>query len=109
MNTKRRLILLASTFSVLALPMTAPFAQDKHAHGHGGARDLGTAAAFDKDGRLWVVTKETANAEQYVVLQSSTDMGKTWTSGVRIQQTPEPIAASGEARPHIAIGNKGEI
>lgn len=83
-----------------------------HSHGSGAARvsqDLGTAAAFDGNGRLWVVTKQTESRDQYVALQSSTDMGKTWTAPQRIQKAPEPIAARGEARPHIAFGNKGEI
>ena len=114
MHSKRRSTLLfiaALCGTYLAMPSAA--GQDKHAHGHAApvsaSRDLGTAAAFDKDGRLWVVTKETENTDQYVVLQSSADMGKTWTPGQRIQKTPEPVAASGEARPHIAVGKKGEL
>jgi hypothetical protein len=98
------LALAASTFDAAA--------QDAHTHGsggHGKSLDLGTSAAIDRDGRLWAVTKETVNGDQFVVLQSSTDMGKTWSAPRRIQKTPEAVAANGEARPHIAFGNKGEL
>ncbi|RZI42582.1 exo-alpha-sialidase [Herbaspirillum sp. HC18] len=116
MNTKRRLVFqMAGVLGMLTL-LTGPsaaLAQDHSMHGGGAAssaaRDLGTGAAFDNNGRLWVVTKETENADQYVTLRSSTDMGKTWTAAARVQKTPEPVAASGEARPHIALGPKGEI
>lgn len=83
-----------------------------HSHGTGASRasqELGTAAAFDRNGGLWAVTKETDNGDQYLVLQRSTDMGETWSAPRRIQKTPEPIAARGEARPHIAFGSQGEI
>jgi len=111
MKTQRRAFLLAGMLCAAGAWM-APgtvSAQAKHAHGGSAARDLGTGAAFDKDGRLWVVTKETEGTDQYVVLRSSTDMGQTWSAGKRIQSAPEPVAASGEARPHIAIGSKGEL
>jgi hypothetical protein len=98
------LALAASTFDAAA--------QGAHAHGsdgHGKSPDLGTAAAIDRNGHLWAVTKETVNGEQFAVLQTSTDMGKTWSAPKRVQKTPEPIAANGEARPHIAFGNKDEL
>jgi hypothetical protein len=88
-------------------------AQDAGRHGHGGGHaksaDLATSAAFDQDGRLWAVTKQLANGDGFVVVQSSGDLGKTWSEPRRVQQNPEPVAANGEARPHIAFGPKGEI
>lgn len=120
MNTKsRRKAIVAGLWCIAGLS-AAPFQalahdpQGPQGHGHGtgaqaGSGDLGTAAAFDKDGRLWAVLKETNNGDQYVIVQSSADMGKTWTAPRRIQKKPEPVAASGEARPHIAFGPKGEI
>ncbi len=77
-------------------------------HKHGAA-DLGTSAAVDAHGRLWIASKETASSGQYVVLQMSSDMGKTWTAPKRIQQTPEAVSADGENRPKLAFGSKGEI
>ncbi|HEV2612730.1 MAG TPA: sialidase family protein [Noviherbaspirillum sp.] len=105
-----RLLLTVSLAAVASC--AAAQGSTAHSHGHAGhakARDLGTGAAFDKDGRLWVATKKTDNGDQFIVVQHSTDMGKTWTTPTRIQATPEPIAASGEARPHIAFGGKGEL
>ncbi|OWW21351.1 sialidase family protein [Noviherbaspirillum denitrificans] len=111
-STRHFLTRIGAVLGVITLFAVTPatFAQGKHVHDSKTAsRDLGTGAAFDKDGRLWVVTKETDSAGQYVVLRSSPDMGITWTDAARIQKAPEPVAASGEARPHIAIGGKGEI
>jgi hypothetical protein len=89
-------------------------AADQHVHQQspgpsGKPPELGMSAAIDKDGRLWAVTKEVVDGNQFVVLQSSTDLGKTWSPGKKIQQAPEPVAANGQAYPKIAFGNQGEI
>jgi hypothetical protein len=119
MNTVRRTIL----FSLLALayPTSSVFAQEKHAHHHMGMKSeklgLGTSAAVDAQGRLWIARTEAARDEQiagqpasaYVVLQMSPDMGKTWTAAKRVQQVPEAIEAEGESRPKLVFGPKGEI
>jgi hypothetical protein len=80
---------------------------------HGGEKaarvELGTSAAFDVQGRLWIVSKETAREGQYVVLQMSADMGRTWSAPERIQHQPEPVSAEGENRPKIAFGKEGEL
>jgi hypothetical protein len=119
MESMKLLVRAVSAFLCTALLATAPpasIAAGPAAHDHGGkshgkaaASDLGTSAAIDKEGRIWAVTKQTADEGQFVVLQSSTDMGKTWSSAKRVQKHPEPVAANGEARPHIALGSKGEI
>jgi hypothetical protein len=93
----------------LSLPSLAQQPAGHHAGGHGKSLDLGAAAAIDKSGRIWAVTKQTTEAGQFVVLQSSADMGKTWSAPRKVNTMPEPIAANGEARPHIALGDKGEI
>jgi hypothetical protein len=80
-----------------------------HGGGHGKSLDLATSAAFDSSGRIWAVSKQTVDGGQFVVVQSSADMGKTWTAPQRVQRSPEPVAANGEARPHIAFGAKGEL
>jgi hypothetical protein len=84
-------------------------AHAQHHGAHGKSPELGTSAAFDASGRIWAVTKQTVEGGQYVVVQSSGDMGKTWTAPQRVQRSPEPVAANGEARPHIAFGAKGEL
>jgi hypothetical protein len=107
---------LAAVLCLLALPVSMPeaAAQDRHAHQHspapsGKPLELGTSAAIDEAGRLWVLTKEAVGGDQFVMLQTSADGGKTWSAPRRIQQQPEPVAARGEERPKIAFGPSGEI
>jgi len=79
-------------------------------HGHGAKSfELGTSAAVDRDGQLWIVEKQSTGADQYVAVQMSPDMGRTWSAPRRVQQSPEPVSADGENRPKIAFGKKGEI
>jgi len=101
---------------LLVLLAPIPFAIAQMVHGHkGGPKaekiELGTAAAVDANGQLWIATKETAGEGGigYVTLQTSRDMGKTWSQAKRVQQTPEPISADGENRPKLAFGTTGEI
>lgn len=70
---------------------------------------LGTSAAVDPQGRLWIARTEPAGTDAFVVLQMSADMGKTWSTPRRVQQVPEPIEASGESRPKLAFGDKGQV
>jgi hypothetical protein len=78
---------------------------------------LGTSAAIDRQGRLWIARAEAAHGAQlsgktqaaFVVLQMSTDMGKTWSSPRRIQSMPEGVEASGESRPKVVFGDKDQV
>ncbi|HJW54554.1 MAG TPA: sialidase family protein [Burkholderiaceae bacterium] len=113
-NLMHRVCLLALS-SLLALASVAPqaFAHQEHQQ-HGGmasakAGELGTGAAVDAQGKLWIATKQTTPGGQYVVLQASSDMGKTWSPPRRIQRQPEPVSADGEDRPKLAFGAHGEI
>jgi len=103
-------IAAAVVFAAFHVQMPAALAQHNHAgQQHAKAAELGTSAAFDAQGRLWVVSKETAGNDQYVVAQTSSDMGKTWSAPRRVQQHPEPVSADGENRPKIAFGPKDEV
>lgn len=115
MNAICRIIL----FSLLASAWFAfsASAQVQHAQ-HKGMKSekfrLGISAAVDAQGHLWIVSTETARNEghpigEYVILQMSSDMGKTWSVAKRVQQVPESIEAEGESRPKLAFGVKGEI
>lgn len=87
-------------------------AQMDHTKHKAAKMELGTSAAVDAEGRLWIASKEAGSGEQkgdYVVLQMSRDMGKSWTAPRRIQALPEAISADGENRPKLAFGAKGEI
>ena len=71
------------------------------AHGPG----LGASAAFDAHGRLWVV--DAANG--HVRLRHSDDLGKTLSAPADVNAVAEPIYDSGENRPKIAFGPRGEL
>lgn len=108
---------LAALAALAGLAVCAVLASSAHAQMAPGMRmgakvELGTSAALDPQGVLWIASKEVAPASpaaQYVVLQSSRDMGASWSSPRFVQQTPEPVAADGESRPKLAFGGQGQI
>jgi|GEM_PF-157865 len=65
------------------------------------------AAAFDREGALWIVGKETSALEESLVVRKSLNQGKDWTVMARLNG--EKIAAAGDERPRIAFGLAGEI
>jgi hypothetical protein len=67
--------------------------------------ELGTGAAFDRDGRLWVAYKD----GPYVAVRASTDDGRTFGPAQHVNSAPEPVAADHESRPKVAAGRDGEI
>ena len=70
---------------------------------------LGTSAAADPSGHLWVAYAQPAGKSGQVVLQRSDDGGATWQQPVRVNSAVEPVAAEGENRPKLAFGTAGEI
>ena len=80
------------------------FAQLHSSHSSRALR-LAASAAFDADGALWAVSVDGG----YVMSRRSVDFGKRWLGPQRVNNTPEPIGAEGDARPKIAIGKTGEI
>ncbi|MFZ6774379.1 sialidase family protein [Undibacterium sp. SXout7W] len=103
--------LLSSVFAISILLPAISHAQMNHGKAKAAKAELGTSAAFDLQGKLWIASKESAGEGNtgYVVLQSSTDMGKTWSQPLRVQSQAEAISADGENRPKLAFGPKGEI
>lgn len=67
--------------------------------------ELGASAAFDAQGRLWVVDA----AGGHVRLRHSDDLGKTLSAPADVNAVAEPIYAEGENRPKIAFGSHDEI
>jgi hypothetical protein len=61
--------------------------------------------AFDAKGRLWVAFVE----GPAVYVASSSDLGKTFASAVRVNPTPETIDANGENRPKLAVSPRGTL
>ena len=66
---------------------------------------LGASAAFDAHGRLWVVDA----ADSHVRIRHSDDLGKTLSAPMDVNALAEPIYDTGENRPKIAFGPKGEL
>ncbi|RJF98033.1 sialidase family protein [Noviherbaspirillum saxi] len=91
--------------------MSTQAATAQHQHGTQPAAkvELGTSAAVDREGKLWIVGKEASGQAQYVFVQTSSDGGKTWSAARRVQQHPEPVSAEGENRPKIAFGGGNDI
>lgn len=110
MTLAHRLFFVSALALWTLLPAVA-HAQMNHGKHKAARAELGTSAAFDSQGKLWVATKESTGegAAGYVVLQYSPDMGKSWSPAVKVQSQPEPISADGENRPKLAFGTKGEI
>lgn len=71
--------------------------------------ELGTGAAVDARGRIWIASKESAADGQYVTLQMSDDSGRNWSPPKRITRAPEAVAADGENRPKLAFGAAGAL
>src|SRR5437899_944272 len=93
MNLIHRLIGLLSAIVAFSV-----FAQDAHHH---PANELGSTAAFDAQGRLWVAYKE----DQHVLLEFSDDLGQHFSAPIRINATPEAVSADGENRPKLTFGS----
>ncbi|MBV6325474.1 sialidase family protein [Duganella violaceipulchra] len=83
---------------------TAPVA---HPTSHKMRAQLGSSAAFDSHGVLWMVGRDSSDLGGYLVLQKSADDGKTWGSKSRISS--EPVVASGDERPRVNFGWHDEI
>ncbi|NSX12983.1 exo-alpha-sialidase [Cupriavidus taiwanensis] len=67
--------------------------------------ELGTGAAFDRDGKLWIAYKD----GPHVAVRSSRDYGRSFSEARHVNATPEPVAADHESRPKVATGRDGEI
>ncbi|MDP3669251.1 MAG: sialidase family protein [Telluria sp.] len=95
---------------LLACSALATQAQARAGHaGHKGAKvELGTSAALDAQGRLWIASTD-SGTEHPLLLQVSGDMGRIWSAPARIAQVAEAVAAEGESRPKLAFGSRGEI
>lgn len=104
-----QLILLLSIALIAAA--TAPAQTLVHAGGHAhstpaaGTNDLRADAAFDSDGRLWVVRMQSG----FMELRHSDDLGRSWAGPVRVTALPEPIDPGGDARPKVLPAPGGRV
>ncbi|MDD1605739.1 MAG: hypothetical protein LUP96_03420, partial [Methylococcaceae bacterium] len=66
---------------------------------------LAISVAFDAQGDLWRASVK----DDFVVVDVSQDLGKSFSKPIQINLQPQKIGADGEARPKIAIGPEGNI
>lgn len=98
-----------ATFLIALLPcVQLDVASAANAPGAGHAA-LGTSAAVDRAGQLWIAYAQSTAAAAAVVVRRSDDGGSSWQPPIRVNATPEPVAAEGENRPKLAFGAAGEI
>ena len=67
--------------------------------------NLAISVAFDGAGTLWRASVH----DGFVLVDKSSDLGKTFAAPTKVNQTPQKIGADGEARPKIAISPEGNI
>jgi hypothetical protein len=66
---------------------------------------VAATAAFDARGRMWLATVDNG----HILLRYSNDLGKTFSTSLRVNPEPERVAADGENRPKLAFGKHGEV
>lgn len=103
---KRRDFMMAAAFAAAWAGMPA-YAQHHGRAGSSGA--LGTSAAFDAQGRLWLASVEGNGAAANIVLRHTADDGATWSAPRTVLGSPEGIEANGEGRPKLAFGPQGQM
>ncbi|MFJ1256393.1 sialidase family protein [Cupriavidus sp. CuC1] len=103
-------LILAGLMAFATMAGTAQTQTHAHTHTHTPTptqkmSELGSGAAFDRDGRLWVAYKD----GPYVALQSSANFGRSFGPVQHVNSAPELVAADNDSRPKVAIGRDGEI
>jgi hypothetical protein len=69
------------------------------AHTQHAASQLAVSVTIDETGKLWRASVQ----DGFVQVDSSVDLGNTFTKPVKVNQTAMKIGAEGEARPKIAV------
>ena len=75
------------------------------AHTQHAASQLAISVAFDATGKMWRARVH----DGIVMVDYSSDFAKSFSPAVKVNPTPQKIAADGEARPKIAIGPEGNL
>lgn len=90
-------------FLILSFVVLASSAHEGHTMGQNST--LAISVAFDAEGNLWRASVK----DDFVLVDKSGDLGKTFSAPVRVNATPQKIGADGEARPKIALSPEGNI
>ncbi len=90
-------------FAALFFSNSNIYAHESHFETNENA--IAVSVAFDAAGSLWRASVK----DDFVQVDVSRDLGKTFSKPVRINPQPQKIGADGEARPKLAIGPEGNI
>ena len=74
-------------------------------HANSSESSLAISVAFDRQGNLWRVLEKSG----LILVDTSRDLGKTFSGSVQIIPNAQKIGSGGEARPKIAIGPEGNV
>ena len=89
----------------LGLMLFAGGANAQHHHGGGTPEAFTATPAFAPDGTLWLVRAMTDR----IVVSKSTDLGRKFSDPVSVTPDAMKLDWGPDARPHIAVGAKGEL
>jgi hypothetical protein len=104
MRSRQMLALLVLAASALLPAQAAEHAN--HAAQQAARAPLALGVASAPDGVLWIAG---VNAAGRLFLQSTRDLGRTWTAPALLDTAGDEIAAEGESRPAIAFGKGGTV
>ncbi len=78
-------------------------AHEEHTWHQGSS--LANGFTFDGEGRLW----RAGIKDGFVEVSASSDLGKTFSKAVRVNQQPHKVGADGEQRPKIVVSSEGHL
>jgi len=73
--------------------------------GHDHGPPLAVSVAFDSSGKLWRASAR----EGFVVVDSSDDLGRSFSLPIKLNSEPQKIDTDGDARPKLAINAAGHV
>ena len=73
------------------------------------AAGLGTTAALDPAGRVWIAYAEGPSKETHVAIARFDERTSRFSTPIRVNAAADPVAADGEHRPKLAFGPRGEL
>ena len=74
-----------------------------------GYAGLGTSAAVDKEGNVWIAYSKALQADSNVEVMRFNAERNAWSEPLTVTARPEPVSDDGENRPKLAFGPKGEM
>lgn len=99
---------LLVTFAAAVLTTAAAGQHGHHRHGKPAATKAAVpvvSASFDPTGRLWRVRMR----DGHVLVSHSSDLGRSYSSEVKVNAEPQRFWADGENRPRVVSDGRGRV